>query len=152
MTDKKIHIKAINNGTTIDHIPAGKALDIMEALEIDKKTTVGIGINVDSGKMGKKDLIFVENLELKGQDFAKIGLIAKGATINLIRDGKVIEKVNAETPEKAVGIIKCINPKCITNYDHFKSKFTIEKEPKIRAKCRYCETMMSEEDIIHSMQ
>jgi aspartate carbamoyltransferase regulatory subunit len=155
MTKKKdkngMRLKSIANGTAIDHIPAGQALRLLEALNIKSDKPIGVVMNVDSRKTGKKDLIYVEGLELTKKDFAIIGLIAQKATINIIRRHNVVEKIKARLPSSAIGFIKCINPNCITNNESITTKFKIKDNP-IEAKCLYCERWMNKEDIVRQIK
>jgi aspartate carbamoyltransferase regulatory subunit len=145
MSEKKeFYIKPIPKGTTIDHLPVGTALRILQVISIeDNPITVAIG--VESRKLGRKDLVFIENKYLSKAELEKIALIAPNATINFIKDGKVDKKFNLSIPEKAIGMISCINPKCITNAESIETKFSILRNP-LRAKCYYCETIMSERE------
>ena len=146
-----LRLKSIDSGTSIDHIPAGKALQILECLDIKSESPIGVVMNVNSQKMGKKDLIFVEGLELTEKEFAKVGLIARNATINIIRKKNVVQKIKAHLPKKANGIIKCINPNCISNNENLETKFVIKDKP-IAGKCFYCERWMSEKSILKQIK
>ncbi|MEM4390607.1 MAG: aspartate carbamoyltransferase regulatory subunit, partial [Candidatus Diapherotrites archaeon] len=104
-----------------------------------------------SRKMGKKDIVFIEGKELNEKELNKIAIIGKGATINIIRNSEIVKKNQLDYPEKVEGIIKCINPKCVTNFEKTKTKFLINKNP-LEAKCYYCETRMNEQDIVNSIK
>ena len=149
---ERIQLQAIKNGTAIDHIEAGKALKLLEVLDIPEHISKGIAMNVESKKLGRKDLVFIDNFELSQKDFAKIGLVSKNATINIIKDHKVVKKIKAEIPSVAVGIIKCMNPNCITNHEKIETKFYIFKGENIKAKCHYCERFLNEEEIFWSIK
>ena len=149
---ERIQLQAIKNGTAIDHIEAGKALKLLEVLDIPESVSKGIAMNVESKKLSKKDLIFIDNFELSQKDFAKIGLVSKNATINIIKNHKVVKKIKAEIPNIAIGIIRCINPNCITNHEKVKTKFYIFRGEKIKAKCHYCERFLNEEEIFWSIK
>lgn len=146
MTDKEIapelKITPIRNGTVIDHITSGKARIILKILGISENSQssiISIAMNV-SGKSGKKDIVKIEDVELKPKDIDKIALISPKATINIIRNYKVIKKHKVKLPDVIEGIVKCSNPSCITNTrEPVQSKFiVISKEP-ARLRCYYCE-------------
>jgi len=138
---KPLKIPPIKNGTVIDHITAGNAVKVLKILGIPKQHSfiVSVAINVKS-RMGKKDIVKVENRELAREEVDKIALIAPKATINIIRDYEVVEKHDVELPEEILGITTCSNPTCISNTrEPVKSRFIIiEKDPP-RIKCYYCE-------------
>ncbi len=147
---KEIRITPIKDGTAIDHLKPGAAYKILEVLNLNQ-CTVTAGMNVESRKMGKKDIVFIEGKELSEKEFEKIALIGRGATVNIIRNSEIKKKMELHYPQKVEGIMKCINPKCITNAERFPAKFTIKTEP-LEAKCFYCETRMGEQDIISSIR
>ncbi len=147
---KEIHIKPIKNGTVIDHLKHGSTYKILEVLDLHGYM-VTAGMNVESRKMGKKDIIFIEDRELSEKELEKIALIGKGATINIIRGSEIVEKKKLTYPSKAEGIIKCINPKCISNIEKISSKFFIKKDP-LEATCFYCETRMNEDEVSASIR
>ena len=146
---KEIRITPIKNGTAIDHLAPGAAFKILEVLNISD-LMVTAGMNVESRKMGKKDIIFIEGRELKDNELDKIALIGKGATINIISNSEIKKKFQLGYPKHVEGIIKCVNPKCISNMEKIPSKFNIRAEP-LEATCHYCETRMSQQDVISSI-
>ena len=119
MTKSELKIKAIENGTVIDHITANKALHILKILGLpdDETTNVTVAMNVSSGEIGRKDIVKIENRELDHEELNQVALIAPKATINIIRDFKPIKKDKIVLPTKITSIIKCTNPKCITNLE-----------------------------------
>ncbi|MCX8190541.1 MAG: aspartate carbamoyltransferase regulatory subunit [Candidatus Diapherotrites archaeon] len=142
-TKDGLYIKPIEKGTTIDHLPVGTALHVLNIIgKTDSAITVAIG--VPSRKLGKKDLVFVENKTLSNEQIAQIALIAPGATLNIIEKNEVILKSRLEMPKKVVGLITCINPKCITNMESVETIFYIENNA--LARCHYCEKIMSKDD------
>jgi aspartate carbamoyltransferase regulatory subunit len=149
--DKKIHISALANGTSIDHIPRGKAKKLIEVLGLEGKGVITVALNVESKKLGRKDLFFLENRELTEQELNKVKLIARNATLNIIKNYEVIKKERLGLPEKVEEIIKCINPNCITNFEKIPTKFLINPKP-LQAKCFYCETVMNEEEIMRNIK
>jgi len=147
---KKIRVRVtpIGNGTAIDHIEPGKGLRIVEILGLNSGNAASIALNTESRKMKekRKDLILMENRFLTEEELNKIRLIAKNATVNTIKNFKIEKKESLDLPEKVQGILKCINPACITNHEEIKTKFSIKNNP-VQAKCFYCETAMNKEEI-----
>ena len=138
---KELKIPRIKNGTVIDHITAGNAVKVLHILGIPSSTSsvVSVAINVKS-KLGKKDIVKVENRELDPQEVDKIALIAPKATINIIRDYEVTKKHKVELPDEIIGIVSCSNPTCVSNAkEPVKSRFNVIKKDPPRIKCYYCE-------------
>jgi aspartate carbamoyltransferase regulatory subunit len=150
---KELKVIPIINGTVIDHITAGKALNVLKILNITPgrgtEEVVSMVMNVKSEKMGKKDIVKVENRELRTEEVDKIALIAPNATINIIRSSEVVEKHNVYLPKTIEGILKCANPNCISNTNEpVISKFIISPDPRPRFRCFYCERIMEIEDVM----
>ncbi|MBR5833221.1 MAG: aspartate carbamoyltransferase regulatory subunit [Bacteroidales bacterium] len=145
MTHKELVVSALENGTVLDHIPAQyvyKALDLLGLKDIESQIT--IGINLASKIYGKKGIIKIADKFFEDEELNKLALIAPKATVNIIRDFKVVEKKMLETPEEVVGIARCKNPKCVTNHQPIKTKFaTIQNGDEISLKCHYCEKISS---------
>ena len=138
---KKLKITPIKNGTVIDHIPPGDALKVLHIMGVPGSTSnvVSVAMNVKS-RIGKKDIVKVENRELDPKELDKIALIAPKATINIIRNFEVAEKHTVSPPKECVGIIKCSNPTCISNArEPVKSRFLLTSSDPPRVKCYYCE-------------
>lgn len=151
MTKSELKIRAIENGTVIDHITANKALHILKILGLPDSETknVTIAMNVSSAEIGRKDILKIENRELDPEELNQVALIAPKATINIIRDFKPIRKDKIVLPEKITSILKCTNPKCITNYENepITPIFNvIETYPPV-VRCHYCEKLIKTEDI-----
>ena len=141
MSHKELVVSALENGTVLDHIPAEnvyKALDLLNLKGLESQIT--IGINLASKLHGKKGIIKIADKFFEAEELNKLALIAPKATVNVIRDFKVVEKMTLETPEEVVGIAKCRNPKCVTNHQPIKTRFkTVTENDKISLKCYYCE-------------
>jgi aspartate carbamoyltransferase regulatory subunit len=138
---KELKIPRIKDGTVIDHITAGNAVKVLRILGMVKKSTfvVSVAMNVKS-RMGKKDIVKVENRELDPNEVDKIALIAPKATINIIRDYEVAEKHTVKLPDEIVGIVSCSNPTCVSNaHEPVKSRFKVICKDPLRIKCYYCE-------------
>ncbi|MRT93367.1 aspartate carbamoyltransferase regulatory subunit [Ancylomarina sp. 16SWW S1-10-2] len=149
MTKKKeLQVRAIKNGTVIDHIPAELLFKVINMLELDKcPTAVTIGSNYRSDMLGKKGIIKISEKFFADDEINKISLIAPNAKLNIIRDYQVIEKRVVEVPNKVEGIVKCMNPKCITNVEDVFTKFKVMSKSPITLKCHYCEKITDEKNI-----
>ena len=145
---KELKVVPIKNGTVIDHIAAGQALHVLKILGIDAGTdaALSVAMNVRSKQMGRKDIVKVEDRELKPEEVDKIALIAPQATINIIRDSEVAEKHKVYLPKSIEGIIRCANPNCISNVgrEPVISKFVTVSEEPLRFRCFYCERMIED--------
>lgn len=147
----ELKIKAIENGTVIDHISANKALHILKILGLPDPETknVTVAMNVSSNEIGRKDILKIENRELDHRELNQIALIAPKATINIIRNFEPVKKDKIQLPDKISSIIKCTNPKCITNNKNepITPVFNvINKYPPV-VRCHYCEKLIKTEDI-----
>jgi aspartate carbamoyltransferase regulatory subunit len=152
--EDELRVRKIRNGTVIDHIPAGNALTVLKILGISGRegNTISIAINVPSSKAGRKDIVKIEDRELEPQEVDIIALIAPHATINIIRDFKVIEKNRVKLPTTVKGYPRCINPNCVTNTkEPVEPHFTLRSEQPLRIRCHYCHTVMDKDDIIKNL-
>lgn len=148
---KKIHISPLQNGTSLDHLKPGTALRVLDVLKTNGNR-VSVAMNVESKSLGIKDLIFIEGKELNAEEINKIALISHGGTLNIIQNAKVVRKQQIQYPKLVQGIIKCINPNCITNKELLETKFHIISTNPLKAKCHYCEARMEENEIISSIK
>ena len=150
MTRKELVVSALENGTVLDHIPAEnvyKALDILNLKGIESQIT--LGINLASKVHGKKGIIKIADKFFEDDELNKLALIAPNATVNVIRDFKVVEKKKLEMPKEVIGIAKCRNPKCVTNHQPITTRFeTVEKNNEIQLLCHYCEKITTTKYII----
>lgn len=141
MEQSELIVRRIKEGTVIDHIDGGKGLRVLNALGIDGTdgSVITIALNVPSGKFKKKDIIKVENRFLKDDDTNKLAVIAPKATINIIKEYKLVEKRRVALPSEIERIFRCSNPDCITNStEHIESVMdVVDKEAGV-LKCRYC--------------
>jgi aspartate carbamoyltransferase regulatory subunit len=147
MAEVELRVKPIKNGTVIDHIAGGQALNVLKILGISGTTeaTVSVVMNVDSGKLGKKDIVKVEDRELKEEEVNRIALIAPDATINIIRDFLVIEKHLVDLPDLIIGVVRCQNPSCISNTEEpIKSRMLVKTKNPVILRCVYCEKPITE--------
>lgn len=141
MNNNTLSVSAIQNGTSIDHITPGQAMNIIHLLGLDDtKYKVTIGLNLPSKAMGKKDIIKIEQRVLSDREANEIVVFAPNATINVIENYKVIRKITTRMPEKMEGVFICPNEACITRIEKVKGRFFIrELKDLIRLACFYCE-------------
>lgn len=147
---KKITLKvsAIKQGTVIDHIPPGQAFKIVKILNLENgREFIMIGMNFGSKKYDRKDIVKIENRELKPGEANAISLIAPIATFNIIRNFKVVKKIKVKVPKLIEGIIRCSNPKCITRHEDVQTKFHVISTKPLTIKCHYCERITPLEEI-----
>ncbi|MFO8050185.1 MAG: aspartate carbamoyltransferase regulatory subunit [Thermoplasmatota archaeon] len=138
---KELKITPIKDGTVIDHIKPGMALKVIRYLEINggSENEVAIAMYTNSKKLGRKDLVKVEQMELGPREVNKLALLSPNATVSIIRDYKVIKKFNVQLPLKVEGISRCENLNCITNHrEPVKSRMVrVSEEPPVY-RCFYC--------------
>ena len=148
MKDKQLIVTAIKEGTVIDHIPSESLFNVITILGLDQlDTLITFGNSLESKKLGKKGIIKVSDVFFSTEEINKIALIAPTAKLNIIRDFEVVEKVKVEIPDRVEGIIKCVNPKCITNHEVVSTKFTVISKDPVRLKCHYCEKITSRQNL-----
>jgi len=149
--EKELLVSKIRDGTVIDHISAGKALKVLRILGITggEGFRVAIVMNADSRKLGRKDIIKLENKYLSKKEVDLIALVAPTATINIIRDYDVVEKYNDSLPEEITGLIKCPNPNCITRKPRevALSRFRLLRKEPVVLECCYCGARVPGEDV-----
>lgn len=141
MTDKELRVSKIKDGTVIDHIRGGYALDVVKILGITgkEKRVMTIAINVPSKRYGAKDIVKIEGKALNSQEVNRIALVAPHASINIIRNYEVVEKLEVKLPKTIEGIVKCANPCCISNAEEpVISKFYVKSDEPLLLKCYYC--------------
>ena len=137
-------VDSINNGIVIDHITAGKALELYNLLGLDTHDcTVAIIKNVSSRKMGKKDIIKIDADISVNMDI--LGYVDPGVTVNIIKGGELVEKKNISLPEKLVNVITCKNPRCITTTEQeLPQVFRLTDRERGIYRCIYCEAKAKE--------
>lgn len=137
---KQLLVSALENGTVIDHIPCDKTMDIVNLLKIgNMETTVMVGFNLDSKKMGRKSIIKVADKFFTDDELNQLSVIAPDISLCIIRDFEVVEKKQVVMPEELINLVKCANPKCITNNEPMKTHFHVINKEKGIIKCHYCE-------------
>lgn len=150
MDNKQLKVKAIENGTAIDHIPAESLFKIIHILDLDQiETPITFGTNLESKRMGSKAIIKIDNHYLADEEINKISFVAPMACVNTIRNYAVVEKRNVEVPDQIEGIVKCANPACITNHEQVSTRFEVlKRNHRIDLRCYYCEKITTQGDII----
>ncbi len=140
MGKQTMRVEAIENGTVIDHIPAGQGLNILRHFHLDDGNRVTVGFNLSSGQAGSKDLIKIENVLFNDEEAARIALFAPEVTVNVIENFKVIKKIRPHLPETITGIFPCPNSNCASHGEPVTGAFEVKTVcgvPKL--KCHYCE-------------
>ncbi len=138
---KELKVSAIKDGTVLDHIPANQLFKVISILGLkDCQNQITFGMNLDSKLLGKKAIIKVADRFFEETEINKVALVAPDAKINIIKDFEVIEKKVLRVPDEIIGIVKCANPKCITNHQPIKTKFkTTYEDSNLKLHCHYCE-------------
>jgi len=149
---EELIVRKIRDGTVIDHITAGQALNVLKILKIRGREGHGIAmvINVESKKLGKKDILKVEGRELAQAEVDRIALVAPEATITTVKDYRVTKKIKVKLPEKIEGILKCTNPNCISNAprEPITPSFRLVSRTPTLLICGYCGTYISHDEIV----
>ena len=141
MTGKKeLQVSAIENGTVIDRIPSDKLFKVISILGLDDPSlTMTCGTNLNSNAIGKKAIIKLWDKYLADEEIDKLALVSKDIKINTIKNYEVIEKRYVELPDSINGIVKCVNPKCVTNCEGVRTRFAVVSKDPLAVKCCYCE-------------
>ena len=134
-----MEVTSIQNGIIIDHVPAGTALKVLEYLKIDpSKTRLALIMNADSHLYGTKDIIKIEDEE--NVDLDVLGLVARQATVGIVRGGKIVRKLKPTLPEHVVNIITCVNPRCVTTTERgIDQMFHLVHSQRPEYRCDYCD-------------
>ncbi|MDD4516121.1 aspartate carbamoyltransferase regulatory subunit [Massilibacteroides sp.] len=152
MTRQKIRemqVAALENGTAIDHIPPEHLFKVTSLLGLESmNNTITIGNNFKSNKMGSKGVIKISNKFFEEDVINRIALIAPNVILNIIHDFEVVEKKTVTLPDEITALVKCNNPKCITNNEPMPTHFDVIDKEKGTLRCRYCERKVNKEDII----
>src|SRR6056297_2437872 len=142
MSDHELRVSKIRNGTVIDHVEGGQALNVLAILGIDGSEGFGVsvGMNVPSDRLGRKDIVKVEERELSQSEVDVLSLIAPEATINIVRDFDVVEKDRVTRPDTVTGVLSCPNRNCITNAgEPVETRFDVVADG---VRCDYCSTIL----------
>ena len=150
MSDNKqaLQVAALKNGTVIDHIPSDKLFTVVALLGLqDSDSNITIGNNFESKKLGKKGIIKVADRFFTDEEISRLSVVAPNVKLNIIRDYEVVEKREVKLPDELRGIVKCANPKCITNNEPMPTLFHVVDKENCVIKCHYCEKEQTREDI-----
>ena len=133
-------VASIENGTVIDHIPSEKTYEVANLLRLqDLKAIVTIGYNYISKKMGHKGIIKIENKFFTDEEISRLSVVAPNVVLNVIKNYEVVEKKTVETPDELRGIVRCNNPKCITNNEPMQTIFHVTDKEQGIIRCHYCD-------------
>jgi aspartate carbamoyltransferase regulatory subunit len=140
MGKKELQVAAIKNGTVIDHIPAEKTYQVVKLLKLEElNEPVTIGYNLPSSKLGSKGIIKISDKYFTDEEINRLSVVAPNIVLNIIRDYEVVEKRRVETPDELKGIIRCNNPKCISNNEPMRTWFNVMDKAHGIVKCHYCD-------------
>jgi len=143
--DRKLRVSKIRNGTVIDHITGGQALNVLAILGIDGSSgeELSVAMNVPSDRLGKKDIVKVEGRELSQNEVDVLSLIAPAASINIVREFEVVEKHRVSRPSMVEGVLECPNHNCISTVDEpVESRFAVVDDG---VRCEYCDTIIRDD-------
>ncbi len=148
-TEGRLEVRAIENGTVIDHIPASSLFKIIRILGLEQEThCITFGTNLESKRMGTKAIIKINDRFCEQEEINRIAIVAPEASVNIIRNFKVVEKHTVTIPETIQGFVRCANPRCITNHEPVETSFRVIKAgDEIALRCKYCEKITHQEQI-----
>ncbi len=141
MKREEMMVAAIENGTVIDHIPSSKLFEVVSLLHLEaiRGSSIMVGYNLKSKKMGHKSIIKVSDKYFSDAELNQLSVVAPNVTLCIIRDYEVVEKKKVVLPEEIRGIVRCANPKCITNNEPMTTLFHVTDREKGIIRCHYCE-------------
>ena len=145
---KELQVAALENGTVIDHIPSEKLFTVVSLLGLQEMSNnITIGFNLASKKLGKKGIIKVADRFFSDEEINRIAVVAPNVKLNIIRNYEVVEKREVILPDELCGIVKCANPKCITNNEPMPTRFHVIDKEHCVIRCHYCEKEQYREQI-----
>ena len=148
MKKEELQVVALKNGTVIDHIPSDKLFTVVSLLGLkNSESTITIGNNLPSKKLGKKGLIKVADRFFTDEEISRLSVVAPNVKLSIIRDYEVVEKKEVIMPDVVKGIVKCGNPKCITNNEPMTTIFHVISKETGMLKCHYCEKELNKEAV-----
>ena len=137
--NQELMVAAIENGTVIDHIPSNKLFEVISLLGLQHvNSTVMIGFNLVSEKMGTKSLIKIADRFFSNEELNRLAVVAPNVNMSIIKNYEVVEKEQVELPNPIIGVVKCANPKCITNNEPMNTKFHVSEKSEKVVFCHYC--------------
>lgn len=149
MSKKELAVAALKDGTVIDHIPSSALFKAVRILGIESlDTNVTIGNNLSSHRLGRKGIIKVADTYFPEATLNRIALIAPTANVNIIRDFEVTEKHPVTLPDTITGIVRCSNPKCISNNEPMATRFEVVDRQDVTIRCHYCGRTVKAADAI----
>ena len=148
MKKEELQVVALKNGTVIDHIPSDKLFTVVSLLGLkNSDLNITIGNNLPSKKLGKTGLIKVADRFFTDEEISRLSVVAPNVKLNIIRDYEVVEKKEVIMPDVVKGIVKCGNPKCITNNEPMTTIFHVLSKESGMLKCHYCEKEQNKESL-----
>jgi len=143
-------VRKIQQGTVIDHIPAGKAIQVLQILDLLRaREMVALLMNASSqGGARKKDVLKVAGRTLSPSELSAIALVAPNATINIIDDFQVVKKYNVDLPTEFRGIARCPNSRCVTNFEHVETHFRVFAREPLKVLCTFCERIVDADSLV----
>lgn len=149
MSEKKeLEVSAIANGTVIDHIPAEATFKIVKILDLyNHPGAITIGTNLESKTLGKKGIIKVADRFITDEEIGRLSVVAPNVTLNIIRNYQIVEKKFVQYPKQIIGVVKCSNPKCVTNHQPVPTKMEVFDAKYKSLRCVYCERVMQHSEI-----
>ena len=149
ISNKELAVAALRNGTVIDHIPTESLFKVVSLLGIKGlESSVTIGFNLDSKRMGKKGIIKMADIFFPQETLNRIAVIAPDAVINIIKEYNVVEKLHVTLPADLIDVVKCNNPNCITNNEPMHTHFHVIDPKNATLRCHYCERPVSREGVV----
>lgn len=147
---KELKVSAIENGTVLDHIPADQLFKVISILNLNNcKNPVTFGTNLESKLLGRKGIVKISGHYFADDEINRIALVAPQAKLNIIKNFEVVEKRVITVPEEIKGIVKCNNPKCITNHQPIETRFTtINEKGHLKLHCHFCEKDTDSDNMI----
>jgi len=136
--DQVYEVSKLDRGTVIDHLQGGTALRAAAVLRLPPDCTVMLGVNLESERLGRKDIIKIRSYELSEEEAAKVALLSPDATLAIIRDFKVVQKIDLHPPFAFRGLIRCTNDVCITHTEDVPGRFHVTSHDPVTACCEYC--------------
>lgn len=148
MQKEEMMVAAIQNGTVLDHIPPKRLFKVASMLGLDAiDESVTIGNNLKSARCGLKGVIKVSNRFFSVEELGRIALLAPSIHLNVIKEYEVVEKRTIELPDEVHGLIRCPNPKCITNNEPMSSRFKVEDKKQELFTCHYCRRKLKQDQL-----
>lgn len=149
MNREELMVAAIKNGTVIDHIPSSKLFEVVALLHLAdiRTSSIMVGYNLASRKMGHKSIIKVSDKYFSDAELNQLSVVAPNVSLCIIKDYEVVEKKQVRLPDELRSVIKCANPKCITNNEPMDTLFHVADRESGLVRCHYCEKEQSLEHV-----